>query len=361
MYLMTEEDYEGESESKIGNEKKKRKKLEAEIPVHSSKKPSDTVTKENAETSESNITTMVVSFDVRIAGRTVICSKYILRRLLPHMKEIYDEQIAEKEIEAKILGLEFGERHLQEIFDFHRSCSGCSFDICLTCCLKIRSGKLQACQENVSWSYMNRGLEYAHGGTSKFVETANNKLNREDRVKLSSMWKAKENGSISCYCGAGDMKLKRILRSDWVSDILKKVGKTAEATKLLDLPETVMGQCPCFNSEGHIDMANYKFKTACRDASEDNYLYCPSVSDVRQYDLKHFQHHWVKGEPVVVRNVLEATPGLSWEPMVMYRACRQRSHTKHETLVVDCLDFCEVRSYSLDSMFIFIRSVSFLI
>ncbi|CAL9242394.1 unnamed protein product [Arabidopsis halleri] len=47
-----------------------------------------------------------------------------------------------------------------------------------------------------------------------------------------------------------------------------------------------------------------------------------------------------------MRNVLEATSGLSWEPMVTYRACRLIRNKKHETLLdvnsTDCLDFCEV-------------------
>ncbi|EFH69625.1 hypothetical protein ARALYDRAFT_890022 [Arabidopsis lyrata subsp. lyrata] len=201
---------------------------------------------------------------------------------------INDEQTAEKEIEeAKILGMEFEEVKPQAtnclpderlhcnicktpIFDIHRSCSSCSSDISLTCCLEIRNGKLQACQEDVSWNYyINRGLEYAHGEKGKVIEMTNDKPSNEDRVKLPSMW------------------------------------------KLLDLPETVMERCPCFNSHGHIDKANYKrLKAACREGSEDNYLYCPSVRDVQKDDLKHFQHHWVKGEPVVVRNALEVTPGL---------------------------------------------------
>ncbi|KFK44603.1 hypothetical protein AALP_AA1G280400 [Arabis alpina] len=200
---------------------------------------------------------------------TIQCSKYIFRRLLPYMKEINDEQIAEKELEAKIFGLEFGEVKPQDaiclreeslycdickalIFDLHRSCSSCSSDICLTCCLEIRSGKLQACQENVSWSYINFGRDFTHGEGVADVETTNDKLIREDHVKLSSMWKAKEAGSITFYCGASDLELKRILPNDWVSNVVKKVEKTVEASKLLDLPETVMEQCPCFDSKASL-------------------------------------------------------------------------------------------------------------
>ncbi|CAA7036213.1 unnamed protein product [Microthlaspi erraticum] len=299
-----------------------------------------------------------INSDIKVSiDEKIQCSKYILRTLLPHVKEINEEQIAEKKIEAKILGLEFEEVDPQRanslpderlycdscktlIFDLHRSCSSCDSDICLTCCHEIRNGKLQARQEDVSWNYINPGLGYLHGGVGYFDKKRNDRPNSKDRVKLPSMWKVKEAGSIACHCGGGDLELKHILPNDSVSDLV-----ATEANKLLDLPETVIEPCPCYDSEGHIDMANYKLlKAACRDGSEDNYLYCPSVSDVERDGLEHFQHHWVKGEPVVVRNVLEATSGLSWEPMVIYRACRQIRHN-NETLLeansLDCLDLCE--------------------
>ncbi|KAL1211991.1 Lysine-specific demethylase JMJ25 [Cardamine amara subsp. amara] len=312
-------------------------------------------------------TKLNISSDVKVSkDEKIQSSKFILPRLLPHLKEINDEQIAEREIEAKISGLDFKEVSPENakcssderlycdicktsIFDLHRNCSVCSSDICLTCCLEIRNGKPLACREDVSWNYINRGLKYAHGEKGEVIEMKDDKvINSADRMKYPSMWKTDEAGVITCYCGAGGLMLKRILPNGWISDLVNSVEKTAEAGKLLNLPETIVEQCPCFKSDGNIDMDNCKvLKAASREGSEDNYLYSPSIWDVQQEDLKHFQHHWVKGEPVVVRNVLEATSGLSWEPMVMWRACRQRSHTKHAELTevdaIDCLDFCQVQ------------------
>ncbi|KFK36435.1 hypothetical protein AALP_AA4G123900 [Arabis alpina] len=223
--------------------------------------------------------------------------------LLPHLKEINEEQIAEMEVEAKISGLELEEVkpkdakcHREErlycdncktaIFDLHRSCSSCFSEMCIQCCREIRKGNLLTCQEDVTWKFPNLGLEYEHG------------------------------------------------------------EEADAANMLLDLPEKVMEPCPCFKSEGHIHMDSHKsLKAACREGSEDNYLYCPHVKDAKPDDLKHFQHHWIKGELVIVRDVLAATAGLSWEPMVMYRGCRQIKHNKHDSLLdvimVDCLDCCE--------------------
>lgn len=52
---------------------------------------------------------------------------------------------------------------------------------------------------------------------------------------------------------------------------------------------------------------------------------------------------------MIVSNVLETASGLSWEPMVMWRACRQMKHTSHkehlEVKAIDCLDWCGVGCY----------------
>ncbi|KAJ0024801.1 hypothetical protein Pint_07069 [Pistacia integerrima] len=63
-------------------------------------------------------------------------------------------------------------------------------------------------------------------------------------------------------------------------------------------------------------------KAAHRDNSQDNYLYCPTATQVGNNEIEHFQMHWMRGEPVIVTNVLEKTSSLSWDPMVMWRAFR---------------------------------------
>ncbi|KAJ4893118.1 Lysine-specific demethylase JMJ25 [Raphanus sativus] len=308
-------------------------------------------------------TKMELNSDLKVSkDEEIQCSKYILKKLLPHLKEINDEQVLEMEAEANISGPAFGEVKPEDIncdpkerlycdscktaiFDLHRHCSICGSDICIACAMEIRKGKLQACQEDVSWNYISRGFDYLHGGKEKNV--TDDKLELDSLlaiVKSSSTWKADQVGIITCCCGEGFLELKSILPDGWVSELVKKVEETVEANNLFDLPEMATERCPCFNSEGHIDIETNKnlLKAACRQGSEDNYLYFPSSQEI---NLKHFQHHWAKGEPVIVRNVLEATAGLSWEPGVMHRACRQIRNTKHETLLdvnaIDCLDCCE--------------------
>ncbi|PNY14479.1 lysine-specific demethylase 3A, partial [Trifolium pratense] len=55
--------------------------------------------------------------------------------------------------------------------------------------------------------------------------------------------------------------------------------------------------------------------------------------------------HWSKGKPVIVSNVLECSSDLSWEPLVMWRAFRQITNSKHDVHLdvkaVNCLDWCQ--------------------
>ncbi|GFP85079.1 lysine-specific demethylase jmj25 [Phtheirospermum japonicum] len=89
-------------------------------------------------------------------------------------------------------------------------------------------------------------------------------------------------------------------------------------------------------------------KAASREGSSDNSLYCPDSKDILNEDeLLHFRRHWAQGEPVIIRNALEQTSGLSWEPMVMWRALCEHTdeHVGSRTSdvkAIDCLAGCEV-------------------
>jgi lysine-specific demethylase 3 len=82
-------------------------------------------------------------------------------------------------------------------------------------------------------------------------------------------------------------------------------------------------KCSCCTESGEMNIETSR-KSACRENSSDNYIFCPAAKDVQNGALDHFQDHWLKGQPVIVRDVLELTSGLSWEPMVMWRALREK-------------------------------------
>ncbi|XP_021750700.1 lysine-specific demethylase JMJ25-like [Chenopodium quinoa] len=326
-----------------------------------------------------------------------------LMTIFPFLKEFNQEQMTEKEIEAKIQGVSISEVMVPtasvaknervycdncktSIADFLRSCPVCGYDLCLTCCREIRAGQLQGCEE-VVMDFVYRGFEYLHGEKSKgtnggeaasvpkrtrrqksYVESEKTTSStdapaRSERTIGSNSpgvqlvknkgkleWKADENGSISCppseHGGCGSLlELNSILSDGWVSEMAKEAEEALAKWGHKNSPQT-LSECSCSDSVCGDDCGSALRKCASREGSSDNFLYCPDARDIKHGDLKHFQFHWARGEPIIVRSVLETTPGLSWEPMVMWRAVRQIQNTKHSTLLdvkaIDCLDWCEV-------------------
>ncbi|PPR92077.1 hypothetical protein GOBAR_AA28603 [Gossypium barbadense] len=262
-------------------------------------------------------------------------TRYVLQTLLPYIKQFSEEQIKEKVIEAKINGVATEQIKLKQaictenervycnycgtsIADFHRSCPDCNYDLCLTCCREIRDGDLRGGQREVIMEYPDMSFEYLHGelqcSTPSKVgnalkpskeEDSPEETNSKENNAATSEWKVNENGTIRC-------------------------------------PPKDLGGC----GNGLFELSNKLRKAASREDATDNYLYCPKAKDIESGDLKHFQKHWANGEPVIVSNVLENASGLSWEPMVMWRAFRQVTNKKSdhqlEVKALHCLDWSEV-------------------
>ncbi|KAI3914412.1 hypothetical protein MKW92_025814 [Papaver armeniacum] len=318
-------------------------------------------------------------------------SKYLLKHLLPVLKQINQEQVAEKQVEATIRGLSPSEVDVKNagcdddermycnncqtsIVDYHRSCSNCSYDLCLTCCREIRDGSFQKGGEEVNVKFVNKGNSYMHAepeeplkGTSRsrakpeaeicVKPIDENPKNSdvipeptdvlENNVKLTSEWKVMDDRSIPCAsCGSGLLELKCILPKNWVSNL----EKSAEKINILDGPVTATETCSCSNPVGDADINDDdNIRRAASRESDDNYLYCPAARDIQHGDLEHFRKHWCKGEPVIVRKVKELSSGLSWAPLVMCKALREKSNSRvmkgegHlEVTAMNCMDWCEV-------------------
>ncbi|WCJ40067.1 Transcription factor jumonji (jmjC) domain-containing protein [Euphorbia peplus] len=291
------------------------------------------------------------------------CAKYLLQWILPYLKNLNVEQLMERKTEASMQGVSPAELDIKRafcrkkermycdscrtsIFDYHRSCSRCS-DLCLACCREIREGCLQGNVKEEIVNYVDNGFDYLHGGEEKIKEycTEATDTSTKDLERSNVGWKKNDDGSILCHCGSRNLVLKSMFQDDLVSDLVKRAEDVAEGLQfdMAISPE----QCECFNSEGDADIRNSQLlKAASRENTNDNYLYYPRARDIEEKDLKHFQYHWMRAEPVIVSNVLETGTGLSWEPMVMWRAFRQIKNENHDTLLdvkaIECLDWCAV-------------------
>ncbi|KAL9158598.1 hypothetical protein ABFS82_08G079100 [Erythranthe guttata] len=238
-------------------------------------------------------------------NKKVQYSKYIIRALRPSFRKFVVEQNIEKEQEARIQGLSVAGLRLPKanlsheyqlkkcgnckssVFDIHRSCPNCSYKLCVSCCQEIRNGFVSDC-------------------------------------KLTN------NGNIICppqgmrYCGLRFLELKSTYPVNWISELLTKAESVADAH------EPSEGACSC---------------SGYNHGSESDNFHCPTVEGVETADQKHFEWPLYKGEPVIVPNVLRRTTGLSWEPLVMWRASRKIKSTHDlrilEFSVTNCLNWCE--------------------
>ncbi|CAI0625963.1 unnamed protein product [Linum tenue] len=234
------------------------------------------------------------------------------------------------------------------IVDFHRCCPKCNFELCLGCCQEIRDGSILSRTE-MKFQYVDHGLDYMHGGDplnyfpSQFPEGMT-------EPSIALLWNANKDGSIPCPpeeiggCGDSVLQLKRIFPTGCISDL------TETARKFLGTCDTRQQSLPCKCGETGREMVR---RAASREASEDDYLYCPVSEDIiEEEDLLHFQKHWAKGEPVIVRDVLDATTHLSWEPRVMMRALCENANSDisskmSQVKAIDCLAACEVNQKHL--------------
>ncbi|KAH9610779.1 hypothetical protein KSS87_013715 [Heliosperma pusillum] len=276
--------------------------------------------------------------------------KYLVGSLFPFVRQIRREQIQEINVEAKIQGIPLEEDDVPEtscvdnerifcnqcstsIFDLHRSCPSCSYELCLGCSREIREGNLLGGPEADLYTYSNKGFEYIHGGEPlpcSSIDSFN------EGCLTSSQWVANNEGSIPCPledrggCGNGNLELRRILPKGWLRSLEEKA-----AVLIADGQNTDIDVIPS------ISPSEMLCKAASRGNLLDYHLYSPSSSDSLRHDSAiYFRKHWANGEPIIVRDCLQQVPGLSWEPMVMWRALCHSADSNIKA--VDCLANCEL-------------------
>ncbi|KAK4485058.1 hypothetical protein RD792_007666 [Penstemon davidsonii] len=284
---------------------------------------------------------------------------YLISELLPYVESVHQEQIEEIKMEATIQGVPSssvdvkpttwsGDERIYcnhcstSIVDLHRSCPKCSYELCLNCCREIRSGQLPgACNRSI-FRYMDRGLDYMHGGDPLPKSLHTETLNKDSGMHIN--WAASNKGILCAPielggCASSNLELKCLLPKHWISTLLRRAEKIMIRCNFI---EANFQPTLCDGDPENV------LSAASREGSEDNCLYCPDSKDILdEKSLLRFRGHWAKGEPVIVKNVLEQTSGLSWEPLVMWRALSELtdgpiSSRMSDVKFIDCLAGCEV-------------------
>lgn len=219
------------------------------------------------------------------------------------------------------------------------------YDLCIVCCKELRECHLEGSCQEAPVDYPERGPDYMHGGdlgpspNSNLIKETGLPSHQSESVK----WEADPDGTIHCppseLGGCGNHVLE--LRQFFEKDRLSKLEMAAlQMSKQLQPDIISTDTCECSCSANHESSR----KAATREKSADNCIYCPISDGGKPDDLKHFQKHWVKGEPVIVQGVLKKMSHFSWEPPAMWSEIHgtNSSSEMKKVKATDCLSCCEV-------------------
>ncbi|CAO2832743.1 unnamed protein product [Amaranthus hypochondriacus] len=275
----------------------------------------------------------------------------LLSSVLPVVKLIHQQQCAEVELEKKLCGIDVNLERKKlnadeqmccdccrvPIVDYHRHCSNCSYDLCLSCCEDLRSSTLAERKDDRDDTYSSDKNQLGE----IFKEQASSNRRLLMNVKIPG-WRASKDGSVPClpreHGGCGSfLTLRRIFKMNWVAKLVKNLEemvsgcKVKEINTYLDTRQLNSRLCEC----------------ASRKDSDGNFLYCPSVEDIKHDGVVYFRKHWGKGEPILVKQVCDGSSSISWDPMVIWREiCESNKEGMTDAggvvKAIDCLDLSEV-------------------
>ncbi|XP_024992409.1 lysine-specific demethylase JMJ25 isoform X2 [Cynara cardunculus var. scolymus] len=266
---------------------------------------------------------------------------YMIDLLLPLLEQINQEKIIELEIEAKIKGKDHSQLEIQNatgsqkqqccfckacIVDVHRSCGNCSYILCLSCCREFRDGHL-------------------HGGLRNFKYTKTDK--RKSLCTILRNWSTNEDGSIKCPpknlggCGDGILGLFCHPPVNWTKDLEARAKEIVCASKITQYFEVDSSRCALCDEQDHREGKNES-----EILINNKCLYFSIRQDLGDKNLQHFTKHWVRGQPLILRDMINSESELSWDPISMFCMYLERSaksRNDKEVKLKNCSDWCEVQ------------------
>ncbi|KAG6423691.1 hypothetical protein SASPL_114093 [Salvia splendens] len=295
---------------------------------------------------------------------------YLIHMLFPVLKKVNNDQIIELETESKAAGKEESEIPIPQaklgisasfccnkcnasIVDYHRTCSKCSYNLCLSCSRELSERSLSG---SCTLRSCKKRKILSSGDDLKIKQTMS-RHNSGGPLSQSMIsfqnWETSEDGSIPCPptdiggCGGSLLDLRSIFPFNWARDLEVKAEEILDSLHFQTADASVC--CSLCNDSGRdygIGEPKLQKEPSKRIGFNNNYLYSPTVKDLHQETLEHFQNHWGKGHPVIVRNVLRSNTSLCWDPIIMFSLYMEKksSGSCHEggMNAANCLDWCEV-------------------
>lgn len=303
--------------------------------------------------------------------------RYLIRMLLPVLKQLNHNQRLELEIEAILTGRSLSaiKNEAQQaekrssnksfcnncnisLLDYHRSCSNCSYTLCLSCCWEYCRGNLCG---DAQYSVLRQ--KYLSNDELR-LKIKQIRSSCKSIGKMPIHWpvsllncEARPDGRICCPpadfggCSDGILELRCLFPFTWMKEL--EVG-AEELLKSSDSAEpSDASSCCSLCKEKDVKFGERSaFQIMAKGSdSNDNFLYSPTLKDLHEDKLEHFQLHWAKGHPIVVRNVFGGTSALCWDPLFIFchfleNKCSRSRHEKQAISETTSLDWCEVETGS---------------
>ncbi|XP_051133676.1 lysine-specific demethylase JMJ28 [Andrographis paniculata] len=299
---------------------------------------------------------------------------YLIHKLLPVLKKINQDQDVQLKTESKVTGKKQSELQIPQtklgchtsrccdkckasIFDYHRTCTNCSYNLCLHCCWEH--------SQHSSYQHSSYGrLKLRSCKKRKIYLTGDPLLLKKNPLKQDSgglpcsavismqYWGNSDDGSIPCPpkeiggCGDGILDLRCVFPFNWARDLEIKAEEILCGYDFRESADVSPCCLLCDSIWTNSSEVKLPGELPRRIGFNNCYLYCPSVKELHREDLVHFQKHWGKGHPVIVRNVLQSPNCLCWDPVIMFSSYMEnkcsKSCNEDDMRATNTLDWCEV-------------------
>ncbi|XP_062211254.1 E3 ubiquitin-protein ligase JMJ24 isoform X2 [Phragmites australis] len=298
----------------------------------------------------------------------------LLVYVLPVLKQIYSDQCFEIGVETRCSGpktdilrakVNSDEQMCCDfckvpVFDYHRHCPKCLYDLCLDCCRDIRRSRANVArgeyteghaEDRSKDSFSKRARLDPYAG-SVHDKSFSCPIDLNGIRSLFPTWRANNNGSITCGpheaggCGSSKLVLRRIFKINWIAKLVKSSEEMVNGCKVHDLEDG----CLSCNDGRRLELTGQRnFGLSKCSSSDDiygNHVYSPVLNDLKYEGIIHFRKHWVKGEPIVIRKSFEPSLSSSWDPLSIWRGIQEIMDEKMDEDVivkaVDCSSQSEV-------------------
>ncbi|KAJ0263528.1 hypothetical protein HA466_0038680 [Hirschfeldia incana] len=289
----------------------------------------------------SEVTECKDSRNVRSGIDRVLHLHYAVCMLLPVLKQINAEDKVEVENDTPKKGLCIAEPHIL--------CSDLTSDDHQLCSRDPAVVKMSTRSSSVL--RLSSDKDRSQGSLSKksgLVKCSNGIIESCKPLLSNACDQSQRNGLIDCKREeVKDCSNNLSLRTLFSLEFTSKLEISAEEiVSCYELPETLDKhlRCPfCLGKEKPSTSSDSCLKESSRRRgnASDNFLYYPTVKDLQQNNLEHFQTHWSKGHPVIVRSVLEGGSNLNWDPIALFCSHLKKSNSKTGN-TVDSIDWFEV-------------------